>query len=294
MNTLGTSRLGAIALLFCAQITSAVAVTFIHDSFISFADSSFDDQDIVVTNCTLTVDGPHAFNSVQLLNGGVLTHSPFPYGPQLLTVSVSDEPHTLSATNPAVLNNTNVFGSSILVMDSSASILYTENVDYIVTFSNQFAELTLTTNSAIAEGASVLVDYDWDEEFQGFNLTVNNNVQIATGGAINVSGKGYAGGIGFPNGAGTSHATNYPFVFTAGGGGAHGGSGGSSSTFARGGAAYDSTTNPAALGSGGGTGSAGGGGGGGAALLSVGGNIQIDGLIFADGLKGTNAHSGGG
>jgi hypothetical protein len=294
MNTLGTSRLGAIALLFCAQITSAVAVTFVHDSFISFADSSYDGQDIVVTNCTLTVDGQHTFNSVQLLNGAVLTHSPFPYGPQQFTVSVSDEAHALSATNPAVLNNTNVDGGSILVMDSSANILYTENVDYIVTISNQFTLLTLTTNSAIAEGASVLVDYDWDKEFQGFNLTVNHNVQIAMGGAINISGKGYTSGIGFPNGAGTSHATNYPFAFTAGGGGAHGGSGGSSSTFARGGAAYDSTTNPAALGSGGGTGSAGGGGGGGAALLFVGGNIQLDGLIFADGSKGTNAHSGGG
>ena len=294
MKTLRASLTRAIALLFCAQVTSAVAVTFIHDNFISFADGSYDGQDIVVTNCTLTVDGTHTFNSLQLLNGAVLTHSPFPYGSQEFMVSVSDETHTLSAVTPAVLSNTNIDSSSILVFDSSANLLYTEGVDYVVTISNQFTELTLTTNSAIAEGATVLVDYDWAQDFQGFNLSINNDLQITPGGAINVSGKGYAGGIGFLNGAGTSHATNYPFAFTAGGGGAHGGSGGASSTFARGGGAYDSTTSPAALGSGGGTGSAGGGGGGGVAILTVGGNLQVDGQIFASGLKGTNAHSGGG
>ncbi|HEX4263718.1 MAG TPA: hypothetical protein VH597_05210 [Verrucomicrobiae bacterium] len=294
MKTLRATRLGAIALLFCAQITSAMAVTFLHDNFISFADHSYDGQDIVVTNCTLTVDGTHTFNSVQLLNGSVLTHSAFPYGPQQFSVSVSDESQTFSAITPAVLSNTNVDADSILVFDSSANILYTEGVDYHVTLSNQFTELTLTANSAIAEGASVLVEYDWAQDFQGVNLTINNSLQVGAGAAINISGKGYAGGIGFLNGAGTSHATNYPFVFTAGGGGAYGGSGGMSSTSARGGGAYGSTTNPATLGSGGGSGSAGGGGGGGVVALVVGGNLQVDGQIFADGLKGTNAHCGGG
>lgn len=295
MKTLGVTRFGAIGLLLCLQITSAIAVTFTHDSFISFADLSDEGQDIVVTNCTLTVDGTHSFNSLKILNGAVLTHSPFPYGPQQLTVGVSDEPHVLSVTNPAVLNNPDVEPDTIIVMDSSASIVYAENVDYIVTVSNQFTLLTLTTNSTIAEGASVLVDYDWSKSFQGFNLTISQDVQIATGGAIDVSGKGYSGGLGFGNGAGTSVATNYPFAFTAGGGGGHGGAGGMSSTFARGGASYDSTTNPATLGSGGGAGSSdGGGGGGGLAQLFVGGNLQIDGQFLANGFKGTNMHSGGG
>ena len=67
-----------------------------------------------------------------------------------------------------------------------------------------------------------------------------------------------------------------------------------SSTFARGGAPYESITNPATLGSGGGQGSQPGGAGGGAASLTVGGNLQLDGQILANGFKGTNAHSGGG
>ena len=123
---------------------------------------------------------------------------------------------------------------------------------------------------------------------------ISNDTQIAVGGAINIAGKGYTGGIGFLNGAGTSRATNFPFTFTAGGGGAHGGNGGMSSSFARGGAGYDSAIAPGAMGSGGGTGTANGGPGGGVAVLWIGGNLQVDGLIFADGLRGTNMHSGGG
>ena len=294
MKTHGLSQFGAIALLFCAQISSALAVTFTHDAFISFADQTHDGQDIVVTNCTLTVDGSHAFNSLQVLNGGVLTHSPFTYGPQQFTVSVFEEPQTLSSTNPATLNNTNVDASTITVMNASASIFYAEGIDYVVTVSNQFTQLTLTTNSAIAEGSTVYVDYDWAQSFQGFDLVINNNATVATGGAINVSGKGYAGGIGFDSGSGASRSTNFPYTFTAGGGAAHGGNGGLSSTSARGGASYDSTTNPAALGSGGGSGSSVGGAGGGVATLSVGGTFEMNGQFLADGLNGTNTHSGGG
>jgi hypothetical protein len=293
MKTLGITRIGAVV-LFCAQITSAMAITFTHDAFISFVDLSYEGQDIVVSNCTLTVDGPHAFNSLQVLPGGVVTHSPLPYGPQQFTFSVSGEPQVLSTMLPATLINTNVDTTSIGVMDSSGSIFYTENVDYVVTLSNQFTKLILTTNSAISEGATVLVDYNWAEEFQGFNLVISNDTKVAVGGAINVSGKGFTGGIGFLNGAGTARTTNSPFTFTAGGGGGHGGNGGMSSTFARGGAGYDAATNPGVLGSGGGMGSSVGGTGGGVVALYVGGALQVDGLLFADGLRGTNAHSGGG
>jgi hypothetical protein len=293
MKTLGVTRLGAFAVLFCAQLTSALAITFTHDAFISFADLSKDGQDIAVSNCTLTVDGPHTFTTLQVLNGGVLTHSPFPYGPQQLTFFVSGETQVLSTTNPAVLNNTNVDTDSIQVLSSGGSILYTENVDYFLTVSNEFILLNLTTNSTIADGATVQVDYDWAQTFQGFNLNITGSAQVLPGGAINLSGKGYAGGIAVAGGA-VSLPTNYPFAFTAAGGAGHGGAGGMSSTFAHGGATYDSTTNPAALGSGGGTGSGVGGGGGGAATLLVAGEFQIDGQILAGGLKGTNAHSGGG
>ena len=201
MKTLEAIRCGTIALLLCVQ-SSAMAVTFTHDSFISFADPSYDGQDIVVTNCTLTVDGAHTFNSVQLVNGGVLTHSPFPYGPQLFSFSVLDEPQVLTTTNTTALDNPNIDASSIVVMDATGTITYTENVDYFMTFSGDITLLTLTMNSAITPGATVLVSYDWIESFQGFNLAINNNLQIDASSAINISGKGYSGGFGFQSGSG--------------------------------------------------------------------------------------------
>ena len=287
---------GSTAFLIFTFLLSvaASATTFQTDTFITATDFSNDGQDIIVTNCTLTIDGSHVFNSLQVLNGAVVTHSPDTYGPQQLTFFVSNEPQVISSNSPATLNNTNVDTSSMVVMDSTGTILYTEDVDYTVTVSNQFIQLELTTNSGIANGATVLVSYDWDVEFEGLNLTVNNNVQIAIGGAIDLSGNGYGSGYGFSTGAGTSQSTNYPFTFTAGSGGGHGGCGGMSATSARGGAAYDSTINPGTLGSGGGFGSQAGGSGGGVGQLNVGGTLELDGSILADGLKATNAHAGGG
>lgn len=119
---------------------TASATTFTTDTYIGPNDSSSDGQDIIVTNCTLTVDGAHGFNSLQILNGGVLTHSAFTNGPQQFTNSVSDENQVLSTTNPATLNKINVNTNTIMVMDSTATIIYTPNVDYLVTVTNQFAE----------------------------------------------------------------------------------------------------------------------------------------------------------
>jgi hypothetical protein len=273
---------------------STSATTFQTDTFIAATDFSNDGQDIIVTNCTLTIDGAHAFNSLQVLNGGAVTHSLNTYGSQQIMFFVSNEQQLMSSTNPATLDNTNIDTSSIVVTDPTGSIFYTEDVDYTVTASNQFVQLELTTNSAIADGGTVFVSYDWDLEFEGFNLMVNNDVQVALGGAIDLSGKGYGGGNGFSTGTGTTQSTNYPFTFNAGGGGGHGGCGGMSSTSARGGAAYDSTTNPGTLGSGGGAGSQAGGSGGGAGELNIGGTLQVDGVILANGLRATNSHAGGG
>ena len=281
--------LGALCLV---QALTTTAATFTSDTYIGPTDYSIEGEDIVVTNCTLTVDGAHGFNSLQLQNGGVLTHSAFANGPGQITNYVVDENQTLSDSNFATLLNTNVDMNTIVVMDSSGTITYTPNVDYLITDSNQFTELTLTTNSAIAEGTNVLVDYTWYQNYQGFSLTISNDMEVLAGAAVNIRGKGYAGGYG--PGAGISGVTNYPFSYIAGGGGGHAGCGGLSSLSGFGGGSYDSTTNPASLGSGGGTGSTNGGAGGGVAQIFVGGTLEVDGPILADGFNGTNRHSGGG
>jgi hypothetical protein len=58
--------------------SAASAVTFTSDTLIAYTNSEYDGQEIVVSNCTVTVDGTHSFLDVHVLSGGVLTHSAAP------------------------------------------------------------------------------------------------------------------------------------------------------------------------------------------------------------------------
>src|ERR1035438_5507806 len=91
----------------------APAVTFTNDTAISFNNTNYDGADVVVTNCTLTVDGPHVFASLQVLNGANLTHSFAPSGFLINWLTVSNEPQVLSVTNVATLSNATVLVLSI-------------------------------------------------------------------------------------------------------------------------------------------------------------------------------------
>ncbi|MFH1745533.1 MAG: immunoglobulin domain-containing protein [Planctomycetota bacterium] len=51
------------------------AITFTFDTTINAGDTTYDNDDITVDGCTLTVNGAHPFNSLHVMNGGVVTHS---------------------------------------------------------------------------------------------------------------------------------------------------------------------------------------------------------------------------
>ncbi len=51
------------------------AATFSTDTIIGVGNATYDGQDIVVSGCTLTVNGPHSFNSLQVISSGILTHT---------------------------------------------------------------------------------------------------------------------------------------------------------------------------------------------------------------------------
>ena len=53
----------------------AMTVTFAGPATIDPDDTSYRDMDVIVLGTTLTVDGPHAFNSLTVLDGGVVTHT---------------------------------------------------------------------------------------------------------------------------------------------------------------------------------------------------------------------------
>lgn len=114
----------------------------------------------------------------------------------------------------------------------------------------------------------------------GLSLTVEQDLTIETGAAINLDGKGYPVGEEAGPGAGDS-------IGCCGGGGAYGGNGGVSGSGAAGGHAYGSILEPTDLGSsgGGGDGSASRqrSPGGGAVRLIVGGTLSVDGTLTANG-----------
>ncbi|KPK03451.1 MAG: hypothetical protein AMJ56_19095 [Anaerolineae bacterium SG8_19] len=69
-------KTGLISLLLLLNVTAAVqAVTFKSDTLIDTNDYSCDGNDIIVDGCTLTVNGTHEFNSLQLINNSIITHS---------------------------------------------------------------------------------------------------------------------------------------------------------------------------------------------------------------------------
>ncbi len=293
--TFHAGLLPALALLLFGTVAPCFGVTFTQDTLISYTNFAYDGLDLIVTNCTVTVDGAHGFLGVHILNGGVLTHTATTntvLGTNSLVVT--DEAHSMSPAFPAVLNHPNVDLGSVVVTDPTGSNVFLAGSDYSLTVSNAFTSINLLPGSGIPDGATVLANYTALDAlvFTGLQLAVTNDVEIEVGGAINANGKGY--GPGFGPGAGNSLLTNFPSSYYAGSGGGHGGFGGISVTRAEGGNAYGSITTPTDSGSGGGAGTGAGGWGGGVVNLSVGGLLRVNGQLKSNGANGVNPHSGGG
>src|SRR5947208_9062014 len=126
MKSRGVLIARALSLAVCAaQLTTASAVVFTNDAAISLSNTSYDGSDLVVSNCTLTVDGPHAFASLLVGAGGTITHTFSGGGTISESTYVVDEPHTLVGTNPVTLLTTNVT-AVLSVGDASQPIFYSE------------------------------------------------------------------------------------------------------------------------------------------------------------------------
>jgi hypothetical protein len=280
------------SLTFAAALPPLVghATVITTDTTIGVADLTYDGQDIVVSNAVLTVDGPHAFNSLRLAEGAMLTHTAASNGTifPTFTFSVTNEPHVLTATNPVSLEKFYVLQASVLVRDTNNLITYSNGVDYVLTEYAGGTTLQLTTNSSIPDGDTVLVSYDYSTTlFSDLILTLASDFEIEPGASLNVDGRGFGGALG-PGSGGTSGSP------ASGGGAGHGGFGGLSSSNSAGGTA-DKAPGSYGLGSGGGTGTGGSGGpGGGAVVLNIRGNCILNGTVTANGANATNSRSGGG
>jgi hypothetical protein len=225
---------------------------------------------------------------------------------------------TLTIRNFAfVTNNTTITTTDLNIRDSayffnniSTTINYT-NIDWAggniidnggtFTLVSGLGDLYVPTGAAIEINVqrtfeNVILDgmlthaSNSSSETYKLNLVVNQNFTVNSSGSVNVNSKGYGGGHG--PGVGTGGAGGS-------GGAAHAGVGGNGqgqpgSTFI-----YGSETEPFSLGSGGGhSGNNLAGSGGGAVKLAIGGDLQVSGVISANGqtsiFTSTNSSSGGG
>ena len=117
------------AVLF-APLLPAQVVTFTTNTTLGIHNTNYDGLDLVVTNCTVTVDGPHNFASLLVQPGGVLTHTYSPGGTLQNRLSVVAEPHALAGTDPVALNQAGVDQATIVVRDDQGLVTYANDLDY--------------------------------------------------------------------------------------------------------------------------------------------------------------------
>lgn len=286
-------RILCLALAGTGLLAIASAVTFTNDTLIALGNTNYDGAPIVITNCTVTIDGAHTFASLDVQAGGVLTHSQRTNG--LLENLLSIQEFLSLTGNVAVaLSYPDVVAGSVLVQDEVGRITYVESVDYKLDTNTPPVTLIYRTDaSTIPDGATVKVSYQAMGALVacGLALTVAGDALIEAGGSVNADAAGYGSDLGY-----VINATNLLYgAGLAGGGGGHGGQGvavvvGTNGT---GGLAYDVFVGPALLGSGGGSWTdtnsftRPGGIGGGNIHLDVGGTLLVDGTVSANG-QGTN------
>ncbi|MBI2441767.1 MAG: hypothetical protein HYV35_10400 [Lentisphaerae bacterium] len=190
----------------------------------------------------------------------------------------------IANANIGVLLTNSTYPLGSLVISNKATLI----------FSNWDTSLS-TTNMTIAATGAVTCAGPFNNSVMSNRVwIVCTNLFINSGGKIDVSGRGYAGGSGIGvSGSGPGGGVGYSSGYGSGGG--HGGFGGAGS--ALGGNRNGLASSPIIPGSGGGGGggaSTPGGAGGGAVLIQAGSNVTINGAITANGNAGGATYGGGG
>lgn len=70
-----------VAFLVLLQLNVVNAASLTNDTLIGSGDLTYEGQDLVVDGCIATINGPHTFSSLAVVNGGVVTHSPYGSNP---------------------------------------------------------------------------------------------------------------------------------------------------------------------------------------------------------------------
>src|SRR5882724_10436545 len=143
-----------VAWLAIVPSIPAAAVTFTSDTTITFYNTNYDGQDILLTNCTVTIDGQHSLASLHVLDHGKVTHTGAQNGLLINSIPITNEMHVLNGTNVITLNSTNVLQYTIVVSSTSGLITYSNSVDYTTAVDTNLAtSIQRTDTSTIPDGA---------------------------------------------------------------------------------------------------------------------------------------------
>ena len=212
------------------------------------------------------IDSDISLNNLTLSNNATVEVSS--------TLSVSNTLSLATSSNLTVKSNAVITYGTLAwaanIIDRGGSIPVLNNTDITVPSGATYTADTQRTFTNGTVNGTVTHSPNVDTETYKLDLTFTN-LTIASGGTMDVSGRGYASTKG--PGAGTSSA-----------GGTYGGQGGSNTT-----ATYGDQTNPVNLGSGGAGGS-----GGGTIILSVTGTLTVGGTINANGTGNSSGSGAGG
>jgi len=254
---LSTVSLLAGSSLLCTltPLSAGATVTFTNNTYIDVTNTTYDAQDIVVSGCTVTVNGTHGFNSAQLTNAAMLS---------------------------IVGGNTLNIASALTVGSNSTVLCQGTNASGQV--SGQWAGVGVTINAS-----NVTVEAGGSMSADGQGYTTG----MGPGGSGSYATGGSYGGQGSGNGGPTYGSATQPTDLGSAGGGAYGGSshgGGAIALNVPGNLVLDGaiTANGQSNASGNNAGGAGG------SVWITTGNLTGSGTISANGNQGSNAAGGGG
>ncbi len=94
------------------------------------------------------------------------------------TLRIANEDHRLIDGEVVLLNNPFIDIKSLVVTDATGTIIYLENIDYILVARGSYLEIQRLPGGQIESGQSVLVDYTAQQQISYRFDTFNNNLGI--------------------------------------------------------------------------------------------------------------------
>lgn len=90
-------------------------------------------------------------------------------------IEVINEEHTLSDSEVILLANPNIFRNTIVVKDNTGTLVYDENIDYVLYETGNFIEIQRLPGGLITDNSKVLVSYSSNQN-SDYSINSNSNV----------------------------------------------------------------------------------------------------------------------